>query len=276
MGGCPFSGAGAGETVSRRRILAGAAGLAALPVLAGVAGTAQAAVPAPIPTPAPTTASAPTSAALTKLKKGRALKGAHGVGDPRGCDIALRAGRTTEARFGVMFKTLPAYNPPDALLSALAVKMNDGKQPLNDVKDSDVAFDNPGIPAGFVYFGQFVDHDMTHDTTPLTQQKQDPRGMVNFDSPKFDLDSVYGKGPAANPELYDPGKPGYLLSTSTTSCSTCPATPSVRPTSATRATTRTSSSRSCTRSSCGCTTSRWTPARPSSRPSSRCAGPTST
>jgi hypothetical protein len=49
---------------------------------------------------------------------------------------------------------------------------------------------------------------MTHDTTPLTQQKQDPRGMVNFDSPKFDLDSVYGKGPAANPELYAPGKPG--------------------------------------------------------------------
>jgi heme peroxidase len=211
MGGCPFSGAGAGDPVSRRRVLAGAAGLAALPVLAGMGGVAQAAVPAPVPTPAPTTVSAPAAAALTKLKKGRALKGAHGVGDPRGCDIALRAGRTTEARFGVMFKNLPAYNPPDALLSALAVKMNDGKQPLSDVKDSDVAFDNPGIPAGFVYFGQFVDHDMTHDTTPLTQQKQDPRGMVNFDSPRFDLDSVYGKGPAANPELYDPAKPGRLL-----------------------------------------------------------------
>jgi hypothetical protein len=44
--------------------------------------------------------------------------------------------------------------------------MNDGKPPLSDVKDSDVAFDNDLIPAGYVYFGQFVDHDMTHDTTP--------------------------------------------------------------------------------------------------------------
>ena len=76
-------------------------------------------------------------------------------------DIAIRFGRDREARFGVMFKRLPAYNPPDALLTALAVKMNDGKAPLNDVKDSDVAFDNPSIPSGFVYFGQFVDHDMT-------------------------------------------------------------------------------------------------------------------
>jgi len=91
------------------------------------------------------------------------------------------------------------------------VKMNDGKAPLNDVKDSDVAFDNETMPAGYIYFGQFVDHDMTLDKTPLTQQKQDPRGMVNYDTPKFDLGSVYGKGPAGSPELYDPARPGYLL-----------------------------------------------------------------
>ena len=210
MGGCPFSGAGASGPVSRRRVLAGAAGLAALPVLAGVAGTAQAATPTAAATPTPTTSSAAASA-LAKLKRGRAVKGAHGVGAPRGRDIAVKLGRDKEARFGVMFKRLPAYNPPDELLSALAVKMNDGKAPLDDVKNSDVAFDNAGIPAGFVYFGQFVDHDMTHDTTPLTQQNQDPKGMTNFDSPKFDLDSLYGKGPAGSPELYDPAKPGYML-----------------------------------------------------------------
>ena len=211
MGGCPFSGAGGGS-MSRRRVLAGAAGLAALPVLAGV-GNVAAAAPLPTPAPTPTPAAVPgvNAAALAKLKKATALKGAHGVGDPRGYDIALRAGRDKEARFGVMFKRLPAFNPPDALLTALAVKMNDGKAPLSDVKDSDVAFDNAGIPAGWVYFGQFVDHDMTHDTTPLTQQKQDPRGMTNFDTPKFDLDSMYGKGPTGSPELYDPAKPGYLL-----------------------------------------------------------------
>ena len=167
-------------------------------------------VPAPVPLPAPT----PTpgaAAALAKLQKGRAAKGAHGVGDPRGSDIVLRSGRDREARFGTMFKRLQAFNPPDALLTALALKMNDGKAPLNDVKDSDVAFDNETMPAGYIYFGQFVDHDMTLDKTPLTQQKQDVRGMVNYDTPRFDLGSVYGKGPTGSPELYDPAKPGYLL-----------------------------------------------------------------
>ena len=95
MGGCPFSGAAetvAETSVSRRRVLAGAAGLAAVPVLAGIApAAAQPVVPAPVPRPAPT----PTpgaAAALAKLQKGRAAKGAHGVGDPRGSDIALRLG----------------------------------------------------------------------------------------------------------------------------------------------------------------------------------------
>jgi heme peroxidase len=212
IGGCPFSGGAAtvAETsVSRRRVLAGAAGLAVVPVLAGIApASAAPVVPAPVPTPAPTTT---PPAALAKLQKGRAAKGAHGVGDPRGSDIAMKLGRDREARFGLMFKRLPAYNPPDALLTALAVKMNDGKAPLNDVKDSDVAFDNETMPAGYIYFGQFVDHDMTLDKTPLTQQKQDVRAMVNFDTPRFDLGSVYGKGPTGSPELYDPAKPGYLL-----------------------------------------------------------------
>ena len=149
MSGCPFSGAAAAvgpesmaqTSVSRRRVLAGAAGLAAGPVLSGIgAPTAAAQVPTPTPTP-PVTPAPAAAAALSKLRNGRALKGAHGVGDPRVADIALRYGRDREARFGVMFKRLPAFNPPDALLTALAVKMNDNKAPLNDVKDSDVAFD---------------------------------------------------------------------------------------------------------------------------------------
>ena len=74
MGGCPFSG-GADGSVSRRRVLAGAAGLAALPVLAGIGNTAQAATATPTPTPVPApTASPSVASALAKLKKGRALK----------------------------------------------------------------------------------------------------------------------------------------------------------------------------------------------------------
>jgi hypothetical protein len=197
-GVCPFSGAGAPEATkggrfSRRAMLAGLTSLAAAPLLG--TGTAMA---APARTPA-------------KPARARAARGSHAVGNPRGSDIAVRAGRNVEARFGLMFKSLEPFSPPDALLIALAAAMNDGKAPLHDVKDSDVAFDTPGIPAGFVYFGQFVDHDMTLDKTPLTQQQQDPHGMTNFDSPRFDLGSVYGKGPTGSPTLYDPAQPGHLL-----------------------------------------------------------------
>ncbi|SHN71286.1 Animal haem peroxidase [Geodermatophilus obscurus] len=207
-GVCPFSGAGAGDggttrsAVSRRAVLAGLAGIAALPVMSG---TALAAPPRRPPAPTQSPAAPPPA------RRPRAARGAHAVGNPRGSDIAVRAGRDAEARFGLMFKKLPAFAPPDALLTALAVSMNDGKAPLSDVKDSDVAFDNPGMPAGYIYLGQFIDHDMTLDKTPLTQQQQDPRATTNYDTPRFDLASVYGRGPAGSPELYDPARPGYLL-----------------------------------------------------------------
>ena len=35
--------------------------------------------------------------------------------------------------------------------------------------------------------------------------------MTNYDTPRFDLASVYGRGPAGSPELYDLTRPGYLL-----------------------------------------------------------------
>ncbi len=201
QGTCPFSGAGAAPQVSRRSVLAGLGGLALAPLLGGLGSPAAAAVPG---------GRRPAAAPAAGRAARRAARAAHGVGNPRGSDIAVRAGRGKEARFGVMFKRLPAYSPPDELLSALAVQMNDGKAPLSDVKDSDVAFDNPGMPAGYIYLGQFIDHDMTLDMTPLTQQQQDPGAMTNYDTPRFDLGNVYGKGPAGSPELYDPARPGYL------------------------------------------------------------------
>ena len=234
---CPFSGAGAvdvpsevrtGRDLSRRSMLAGLASLAALPLVGGLGGTAMAAPAKPRP-----------RAAAPAPRRARAARGAHGVGNPRGSDIAVRSGRDREARFGLMFKRLPAFSPPDALLLGLAARMNDGKVPLSDVKDSDVEFDC-GIPAGYIYFGQFIDHDMTLDKTPLTQQQQDPRGMTNYDTPRFDLGSVYGKGPAGSPELYDTRASGIPAGQrARRPRTTCPATTSARHSSATRATTRT-------------------------------------
>ncbi|MGY1642707.1 heme peroxidase family protein [Geodermatophilus sp. SYSU D00703] len=200
-GACPFSGARATGGMARRGFLAGALATAMVPAVGGLGGTARAAED-PVPTTEPT-APPPTPDAPAET-------GAHAVGDPRGADVAVRVDRRVQARFGLMFPDLPAFAPSDGLLRGLATSMNDGLLPLSDVRLSDPAADNPGIPAGYIYFGQFVDHDMTLDKTPLSTRLQDPLAMRNYDTPWFDLGSVYGKGIKGSPELYDPDRYGYL------------------------------------------------------------------
>lgn len=98
-------------------------------------------------------------------------------------------------KFGRMFGHLPPLVLPDAPLLKLAEAMVE-QTPKNQSQD------NPMLPAGFTYFGQFVDHDMTLDTTPLSQQISDPMATENFRTPALDLDSVYGQGHAIDPHLF--------------------------------------------------------------------------
>jgi hypothetical protein len=51
--------------------------------------------------------------------------------------------------------------------------------------------------------GQFVDHDITFDTTSAMGVPTDPGSSPNARTPSLDLDSVYGAGPVASPQLYD-------------------------------------------------------------------------
>lgn len=54
-----------------------------------------------------------------------------------------------------------------------------------------------GIPAGFTYLGQFLDHDLTFDATSVTLGEDiGPVEMLQGRSPSLDLDSLYGAGPA--------------------------------------------------------------------------------
>lgn len=62
--------------------------------------------------------------------------------------------------------------------------------------------ENPTIPAGFTYFGQFIDHDLTFDPNSSLQKQNDPDATDDFRTPRFDLDSVYGRGPDDQPYLY--------------------------------------------------------------------------
>lgn len=57
-----------------------------------------------------------------------------------------------------------------------------------------------GIPAGYTYLGQFIDHDMTFDKTKVTLGANvSPADLLQGRSPSLDLDSLYGAGPS------DPG-----------------------------------------------------------------------
>jgi len=62
--------------------------------------------------------------------------------------------------------------------------------------------DNPDIPAGFTYLGQFIDHDITFDPTSIPSRPVRPEDVRNFRTPGLDLDSVYGLGPGLQPYLY--------------------------------------------------------------------------
>jgi hypothetical protein len=170
----------ADTNIERRTLLAGTvAGTVAVAATVGTAGAAGLATPA----------HAAPGAAPADWK--------HAAAGNRGSDIAVRAGRDKEGRFGVMFKQADAYQPPDELLRSLAGQMGEPTTP------NPTDLDNPRIPAGFTFLGQFIDHDMTLDRTPLADAQADPLALTNFDTPLFDLGSLYGRGPAEDPELYE-------------------------------------------------------------------------
>jgi hypothetical protein len=70
--------------------------------------------------------------------------------------------------------------------------------------------------AGYTYLGQFIDHDLTFDITPLARAQPHANSIVNHRSPFLDLDHLYGGGPTVSPFLYhnnprDRGKERFLI-----------------------------------------------------------------
>jgi len=110
-----------------------------------------------------------------------------------------------EGRFGRMFRTLPPAKHSAASLKSLASRMvaefepNPTPETANPPDDEE----NSGISAGYTYLGQFIDHDLTFDPASSLQQQNDPNALVDFRTPRFDLDNLYGRGPDDQPYLYD-------------------------------------------------------------------------
>ncbi|MEY2930946.1 MAG: hypothetical protein RL033_1695 [Pseudomonadota bacterium] len=122
-------------------------------------------------------------------------------------------------RFGRMFPNLPALALADEAIEQLATGMKEASP--GPGQSEDPAFSHPTLPAGFTYLGQFIDHDITFDTTPMPERSVDPLQIHNFRTPALDLDSVYGAGPVAQPYLYQRGTPGlFLLGTAGASANT--------------------------------------------------------
>lgn len=99
-------------------------------------------------------------------------------------------------KFGRLFPTLPSLQADAKAVRALGQR--GGPMDPGNMERSD----NDEIDAGFVFFGQFIDHDITFDPTSSLERQNDPEAINNFRTPVLELDSVYGSGPDVNPYLY--------------------------------------------------------------------------
>ena len=135
----------------------------------------------------------------------------HG-GGVRGADNR-RQSSLFEGRFGRLFRELPAARHFKEALLKLGLEMTADPEKSKDIPPKPIAApeianhlqddeENTGIPAGYTYLGQFIDHDITFDPASSLMQQNDPESLVDFRTPRLDLDSLYGRGLADQPYMY--------------------------------------------------------------------------
>jgi hypothetical protein len=113
-------------------------------------------------------------------------------------------GANGQGFFDRMFPALPPFTADDDALEALAKAMKASNP-------DDISLDNPNVPAGFTYLGQFVDHDISLDLSPLSAKLEDQTMVRNFRTPGLDLDCLYGAGLGPHRFLYRRDEPKFLI-----------------------------------------------------------------
>jgi hypothetical protein len=114
----------------------------------------------------------------------------------KGIEHLCTHGPVRPGRFARLLPELPPlYIDPTVLHEAgrAGGKMEDAGAP--DLTDD--------VPAGLIFFGQLIDHDITLDDSSSLSASNDPEDTENVRTPTLDLDCVYGDGPDAHPFLYD-------------------------------------------------------------------------
>jgi Animal haem peroxidase len=140
--------------------------------------------------------SAVTTPAAPRSHGFRPLRGLQNVSSSEG----------VTGRFGRMFRNLPIFEQHEDDLVKLAGSMiQDVEEPIDKELGTEDEDENTQIPAGYTYLGQFLDHDISFDPVSSLQRQSDPDALIDFRTPRFDLDSIYGRGPADQPYLYEDG-----------------------------------------------------------------------
>ena len=127
-------------------------------------------------------------------------RGGHGR-EVRG-EMLPRRSDFFEGRFGRLFRTLPPAQHTIPMLAKLAEKMAAEAEAEETPDTEQDAEENNNIPSGYTYLGQFIDHDLTFDPNSSLQKQNDLEALVDFRTPRFDLDCVYGRGPNDQPYMY--------------------------------------------------------------------------
>jgi Animal haem peroxidase len=96
-------------------------------------------------------------------------------------------------------KNWPDHDPK--ALEALAAGMKDSEWRRNMIANR--GWLPRTAPSGYVYFGQFIDHDLTKDNRYLSQAFPSAEETPNFRTAQADLESLYGRVPADVPCLYE-------------------------------------------------------------------------
>lgn len=126
----------------------------------------------------------------------------HGLNDFGGLDAYCRLGHTRHRgdRFGRLCGNLPPLYTDPTTLRAVGAKNGPMDGGTGSVRTASVS-------VGMVFFGQFIDHDITLDVSSSFDRINDASGVANARTPTLDLDSVYGGGPEATPFLYHASGP---------------------------------------------------------------------
>lgn len=165
--------------------------------------------PAPDPT-SPVPPSAAASVLGDRPTAGGPPPAAHGY--PRRGARGVPPSVPNEGRFGRLFPDLPRLEVSEPRAREIAAAMLEPAMAAGGWTSGPAADgDNPSLAAGYTYIAQFLDHDITFDPSSSHTEQSDKDALRNYRTPRFDLDSVYGRGPDDSPFMYDQSVYGRLL-----------------------------------------------------------------